>query len=1272
MLKDKDLQADASFLETAQADAHHVALHRSQVFRLETEELLNECCLELDNISWGSHQHDYLNTISNLVSKFPGGTKSLDDCPFDLRSKKITSFEMPKGADFSITPIGSYALDCLTKKAGNANVIPTLDCAIVVPNSVWNTKDYLDHRYIDKRNIILWNISKFLSENKFKKKVGSVQWRYYNGNPYILSLILTPPEVQKSQGHQKKKNKTSHIQLTRKKFRFQFVMAMQSLEWIPIPRLFPNRSNVKGSKRSTYYNAMLVRDATWVQAGDTLKEDIDELPHFRKSLVLTKIWLLQRGFLRGRDSLDDSQVAILLLYIYRSKKATSRMPPLQVFTALIRLLASDEFRMAVSVLPSADNTEAQTIASCKTAKIYLKNVKESPLDSKNGDPKTLIDCYRINSTSSGMMLLDSKMLGNYLENLSPSFCDSLQLQATRTLSHLNSTGNFKTLFMINTRFWNSLDAYTKINMNDFDWDNTKKLGNWDGNSPSDLGQIEYLSRKLSYMLKRALGDRIIDLRILTSGNGCNVSTVSNEIDSDEIPTWNIKSEDPTDKTETLVIGLKINAETCHRAVDRGPPAESVAEVREFEKLWGDVVELRRFKDGAIVHAVVWDSLLNHNAGFVYEGVERTQGGIVECIVQHIIGLHFCKEGTGKKHKFLLRDIVGLVDGPRTHDSTTSVPRSISNSTLAHRNILNAFDALANVLRRNSEKTNRSDELQLGLPLPIDAVEPLSASLRYSDPFPPIPHPLLGGSKKGGKISMHIPYTPIKIQIRFGSSSKWPNDIKSIGAAKTAMLIQLADGIEAMKKQRENCDFAGPIIVTPSYLLLGFRGYSWKIVVRADPELYILRGLHKPNNEALSLLYALTKEHITSSSHHSTIHAVHTLYPSAGHVVRLFQQWLATHMLSGLIPFEAVELLVAKVYSDGESPTGAPSSILSGFLRVLHLLGTHDWINCPMIVDPQGHLEEKEISKIHEQFQKDRSIDMSKGPNMYIVAAYDCIDSSFDDNEEKNAHWSKFKLSKPSFTASSPEKVVLFRATTLAQRSYKYLLECLHTGGDWTGAFQETRSSLKSYSLLMRIDRNYAVDNLLCSTGEGFATKQTVKGEKEMKSIFSQHALAVYEGSKILQRKVYRNLNSKQMELVLHDWNPIRDTVHMLRKQLGSRALFFYNEFAPQVIAVLWRPTTFKSITFSVMNSEFLRPVSDSDWKKDTLGISNANDIVRLLRQVSRDVVIDMKILDSGPPQAKIMPKNKRSLEEVDSASDSEEDESDSDDTSTDDSNESDH
>lgn len=77
-------------------------------------------------------------------------------------------------------------------------------------------------------------------------------------------------------------------------------------------------------------------------------------------------------------------------------------------------------------------------------------------------------------------------------------------------------------------------------------------------------------------------------------------------------------------------------------------------------------------------------------------------------------------------------------------------------------------------------------------------------------------------------------------------------------------------------------------------------------------------------------------------HHSTIHAIHTLYPSSGSVVRLAKRWTACHLLSDLIPFEAIELLVAKVYTNRDVPLDPPATVVSGFLRFLHLLATHNW------------------------------------------------------------------------------------------------------------------------------------------------------------------------------------------------------------------------------------------------------------------------------------------------------------------------------------------
>lgn len=181
--------------------------------------------------------------------------------------------------------------------------------------------------------------------------------------------------------------------------------------------------------------------------------------------------------------------------------------------------------------------------------------------------------------------------------------------------------------------------------------------------------------------------------------------------------------------------------------------------------------------------------------------------------------------------------------------------------------------------------------------------------------------------------------PVLIQIRFGATSKWPSDLKAIGAAKTAMLIQLANSIEAANSR----DFDGPIQVTPNYLDLGYRGYCFRIFVRADPEIKMLQGLVRPSRVASSLLKTLTRVHVVAAKHHSMIHAVHTSHPSSAGVVRMAKRWVANHMLSGLVTTEALELMVAKVYSDNETPLETPSTVTAGFLRFLYLLAHHDWL-----------------------------------------------------------------------------------------------------------------------------------------------------------------------------------------------------------------------------------------------------------------------------------------------------------------------------------------
>jgi hypothetical protein len=74
------------------------------------------------------------------------------------------------------------------------------------------------------------------------------------------------------------------------------------------------------------------------------------------------------------------------------------------------------------------------------------------------------------------------------------------------------------------------------------------------------------------------------------------------------------------------------------------------------------------------------------------------------------------------------------------------------------------------------------------------------------------------------------------------------------------------------------------------------------------------------------------------------------------------------------------------------------------------------------------------------------------------------------------------------------------------------------------------------------------------------------------------------------------------------------------------AVFFYNEYTPDVIGCLWRPNAFKGQAFSAMYSEYQRPI-DNQWAENSLVIANASDVMRAIQFIVRDVAVDIKILE---------------------------------------------
>ena len=289
---------------------------------------------------------------------------------------------------------------------------------------------------------------------------------------------------------------------------------------------------------------------------------------------------------------------------------------------------------------------------------------------------------------------------------------------------------------------------------------------------------------------------------------------------------------------------------------------------------------------------------------------------------------------------------------------------------------------------------------------------------------------------------------------------------------------------------------------------------------------------------------LTREHVVLAMHHSMIHAIHTLHPSSGSVVRLARRWTAAHLLSDLVPFEAIELLVAKVYTNRDVPLDPPTTVVSGFLRFLLLLASHNWgryvvsrslLACssksyhfpaynthrhPLVVDPHGHLTEDDHSDIVTQFEHARGSDFKNGPPMYIISPNDRVrgDDEAGDKGKTTHTWT------PTFTQHNPERVVLSRAAALAKRSHDYLVNSLanNDNADWTAVFHETPSSFKTFSALLRVDSDFVVDKECSSTGSDLHIERN--DENVLESSYTRSMRQRSLGPKALRRKVYRNLN----------------------------------------------------------------------------------------------------------------------------------------------------
>lgn len=184
--------ADAEFLEfmdtTTSAD-RVVDLHKSNLLRLQMDELVTETLLSMDPADptmpsssangrrrhWVSIAQDhYVPQIVRILQEQvslanvpmsweeSGDSSPSSACPFVLRSDKHHRGEWKKLSSdqrLRVQPRGCYSANIgFTKPMGNAQVLPTLDLMVLIPTKgIVENKDYMKHRYFDVRRSFVPN-----------------------------------------------------------------------------------------------------------------------------------------------------------------------------------------------------------------------------------------------------------------------------------------------------------------------------------------------------------------------------------------------------------------------------------------------------------------------------------------------------------------------------------------------------------------------------------------------------------------------------------------------------------------------------------------------------------------------------------------------------------------------------------------------------------------------------------------------------------------------------------------------------------------------------------------------------------------------------------------------------------------------------------------------------------------------------------------------------------------------------------------------------------
>ena len=430
------------------------------------------------------------------------------------------------------------------------------------------------------------------------------------------------------------------------------------------------------------------------------------------------------------------------------------------------------------------------------------------------------------------------------------------------------------------------------------------------------------------------------------------------------------------KTLTANVGLIFNAEQAFRVVDHGPPSEDQTAATQYRQFWGEKAELRRFRDGSLLETLVWSQSVDES--------------IIKQVVRYVLHRHCGQDVAQSLH----------ISGESFHGHISrSEPANPVSTTIS------AFEKVENDIRGLE-----------GLPLQIRQVTTASAHLPYAS-LTEDEHAEWGTQ-------------PVDICVQFEGSARWPNNIMAVQRTKIAFLYKLGELLEDLDTEglitRVGFEHQRSNLLNTAFLdILYPQEGSFRLRIHHERELNLLESALRDKNldvgsrEAIVFAIASYKRaFVQGPLHTQAVRTLCTRFPLLSPTMRLLRKWRDSHLLSGHISDQLVELLTIYVFVN-PYPWEAPGSLVTAFLRTLTFISKWQWQTEPLIVDFNGDMSKPDVDQVRLRFEAWRKIDPAMNRVVLFVAS---------NVDHDGITW----------TESNPAKVVAARLTTLARAACQLL------------------------------------------------------------------------------------------------------------------------------------------------------------------------------------------------------------------------------------------